>query len=152
MNKKRPLADQGPRDRIVSELQRNLLVESGAGSGKTHEMTRRMAAGIASGAYKVEHIAAVTFTRKAAAELRGRFQLALEKNSNTAGSMETRPNAMPASTKRYQISNVSLRALSIPFVGASFAKGRLRRAFLQGSPNWMKRRTRYSENSLGETS
>ena len=79
MNKNRPLADQGSRDRIVSELQRNLLVEAGAGSGKTHEMTRRMAEGIASGDYKVEHIAAVTFTRKAAAELRGRFQLALEK-------------------------------------------------------------------------
>jgi ATP-dependent exoDNAse (exonuclease V) beta subunit len=31
-----------------------------------------MAAGIASGDYQVEHIAAVTFTRKAAAELRGR--------------------------------------------------------------------------------
>jgi ATP-dependent helicase/nuclease subunit A len=55
-----------------------VLVEAGAGSGKTHEMSRRMAAGIASGNYLVEHLAAVTFTRKAAAELRGRFQLALE--------------------------------------------------------------------------
>src|SRR3984893_16277390 len=41
-------------------------------------MAGRMAAGIASGAYQVEHMSAVTFTRKAAAELRGRFQLALE--------------------------------------------------------------------------
>ena len=72
------LADQRSRDHIASELQRNLLVEAGAGSGKTHEMSSRMAAGIASGDYQVEHIAAVTFTRKAAAELRGRFQLALE--------------------------------------------------------------------------
>jgi ATP-dependent helicase/nuclease subunit A len=72
------LADQRARDRIVSDLDRNLLVEAGAGSGKTHEMARRMAAGVATGAYQVEHMAAVTFTRKAAAELRGRFQLALE--------------------------------------------------------------------------
>ena len=37
-----------------------------------------MAAGVAAGEYEIEHMAAVTFTRKAAAELRGRFQLALE--------------------------------------------------------------------------
>jgi ATP-dependent helicase/nuclease subunit A len=72
------MADQRARDRIVSDLDRNLLVEAGAGSGKTHEMAERMAAGIATGVYRVEQMAAVTFTRKAAAELRGRFQLALE--------------------------------------------------------------------------
>jgi ATP-dependent helicase/nuclease subunit A len=78
MSDARQLADQRARDRIVSDLDRNLLVEAGAGSGKTHEMARRMAAGIATGVYQVEYMAAVTFTRKAAAELRGRFQLALE--------------------------------------------------------------------------
>ena len=56
----------------------NMLVEAGAGSGKTEMLARRMAAGIAEGVYTIEHMAAVTFTRKAAAELRGRFQLALE--------------------------------------------------------------------------
>ena len=70
--------DAAARARIVTELDRNLLVEAGAGSGKTHEMAARMAAGVAAGIYRVEQIAAVTFTRKAAAELRGRFQLALE--------------------------------------------------------------------------
>src|ERR1700722_16187266 len=78
MNDKRQMADQNARDRIVTDLGRNLLVEAGAGSGKTHEMARRMAAGIATDVYEVQHMAAVTFTRKAAAELRGRFQLALE--------------------------------------------------------------------------
>jgi ATP-dependent helicase/nuclease subunit A len=80
----RPLADQPARDRIITELGRSLIVEAGAGSGKTHEMAARMAAGIASGAYLVEEMAAVTFTRKAAAELRGRFQLALEAELSTA--------------------------------------------------------------------
>ena len=56
----------------------NILVEAGAGSGKTQMLAERMAAGIASGVYQVEHMAAVTFTRKAASELRGRFHLALE--------------------------------------------------------------------------
>jgi ATP-dependent helicase/nuclease subunit A len=73
-----PLTDAASRDRIVTDLTTSLIVEAGAGSGKTHEMARRMAAGIAAGVYQVEHMAAVTFTRKAAAELRGRFQAALE--------------------------------------------------------------------------
>jgi ATP-dependent helicase/nuclease subunit A len=72
--------DHRHRARIEREFDRNLLVEAGAGSGKTHSLARRMAAGIAAGAYQIEHMAAVTFTRKAAAELRGRFQLALETN------------------------------------------------------------------------
>jgi ATP-dependent helicase/nuclease subunit A len=72
------LNDEQSRAAIVSDLDRNLLVEAGAGSGKTHMMAARMAAGIASGKYQIEHMAAVTFTRKAASELRGRFQLALE--------------------------------------------------------------------------
>src|SRR6187402_934936 len=76
-NPRAPL-DQSARARIRTELTRSLLVEAGAGSGKTHEMATRMAAGIASGVYEIEHMAAVTFTRKAAAEMRGRFQLALE--------------------------------------------------------------------------
>ncbi len=72
------LNDEQSRATIISDLDRNLLVEAGAGSGKTHMMAARMAAGIASGKYQIEHMAAVTFTRKAASELRGRFQLALE--------------------------------------------------------------------------
>ena len=42
-------------------------------------LAERMAAGVASGVYQVEHMAAVTFTRKAASELRGRFHIALER-------------------------------------------------------------------------
>src|SRR3954451_2134142 len=71
--------DRESRRSIGEDLQANLLVEAGAGSGKTQMLAERMAAGIASGVYKIEHLAAVTFTRKAASELRGRFHLALEK-------------------------------------------------------------------------
>lgn len=79
--------DQRQRERIEREFERNLLVEAGAGSGKTHSLARRMAAGIAAGVYHVEHMAAVTFTRKAASELRGRFQLALEEKLRDAASV-----------------------------------------------------------------
>src|SRR6202045_3674927 len=71
--------DRDSRRRIHEELLENILVEAGAGSGKTQMLAERMAAGVAAGAYEVEHMAAVTFTRKAASELRGRFHLALEK-------------------------------------------------------------------------
>ena len=70
--------DQESRRFIREELLTDILVEAGAGSGKTQMLAERMAAGVASGVYQVEHMAAVTFTRKAASELRGRFHLALE--------------------------------------------------------------------------
>jgi ATP-dependent helicase/nuclease subunit A len=73
------LADAGPRRIVREDLRTNLLVEAGAGSGKTQMLAERMAAGVAAGEYAIEHLAAVTFTRKAAAELRGRFHLALER-------------------------------------------------------------------------
>jgi ATP-dependent helicase/nuclease subunit A len=71
--------DRESRRVIREELLTNLLVEAGAGSGKTQMLAERMAAGVATGAYRVEQMAAVTFTRKAASELRGRFHLALER-------------------------------------------------------------------------
>jgi ATP-dependent helicase/nuclease subunit A len=70
--------DSESRRLIREELLTNILVEAGAGSGKTQMLAQRMAAGVATGVYQIEHMAAVTFTRKAAAELRGRFHLALE--------------------------------------------------------------------------
>jgi len=73
------LVDQESRRVSREDLLTNILVEAGAGSGKTQMLAERMAAGIAMGAYKIEDMAAVTFTRKAASELRGRFHIALEK-------------------------------------------------------------------------
>src|SRR3990170_3723504 len=66
------LPDQAARDLIEQALDRNLLVEAGAGSGKTESLARRMAAGVAAGAYVVEGMAGVTFTLEAAPELRAR--------------------------------------------------------------------------------
>ena len=64
---------------IRTELGTNLLVEAAAGTGKTASMVTRMVALIRTGACKsVATLAAVTFTRKAASELRARFQAELE--------------------------------------------------------------------------
>jgi ATP-dependent helicase/nuclease subunit A len=76
---KKPLLDEKARDKIRTALETTLLVEAGAGSGKTHSLVDRMLALLASGKARINTFAAVTFTRKAAAELRGRFQTELEK-------------------------------------------------------------------------
>jgi ATP-dependent helicase/nuclease subunit A len=79
MSRRPPAPDQADRDLIRRKLDVNVLVEAGAGSGKTECLAQRMAAGVLEGRYEVQHMAAVTFTRKAASELRGRFQLTLER-------------------------------------------------------------------------
>ena len=70
--------DQDARDRITSALELSLLVEAGAGSGKTTAMVQRLVALIMTGSATIDQVVAVTFTRKAAAELRERFQEDLE--------------------------------------------------------------------------
>jgi ATP-dependent helicase/nuclease subunit A len=72
------LQDETARQAIISDLDTCLLVEAGAGSGKTTSLVQRMVALIKENRCQVDTLAAITFTRKAAAELKGRFQLALE--------------------------------------------------------------------------
>lgn len=72
------LKDEAARQAIIHDLDTCLLVEAGAGSGKTTSLVQRMVALIKEGRCQVDTLAAITFTRKAAAELKGRFQLALE--------------------------------------------------------------------------
>ncbi len=76
--------DGEARRRIREELDSNFLVEAGAGSGKTSSLVDRMTSLVASGHAGIESLAAVTFTRKAAAEMRGRFQLSLERKAAEA--------------------------------------------------------------------
>lgn len=71
-------ADQADRDRILTDLDTTLLIEAGAGSGKTTSLVGRLLALIESGV-NIGQIAAITFTNKAADEMKKRFRLALEK-------------------------------------------------------------------------
>src|SRR5438128_708894 len=65
-----PPPDQVERDRISHELDTTMLVEAAAGTGKTTSMIGRMLALLREGKCRIDTLAAVTFTRKAAAELR----------------------------------------------------------------------------------
>lgn len=76
--------DQMARESIASVLDRTFMVEAGAGSGKTTSLVGRMIALIESGSTTTGQIAAITFTRKAANELKSRFRLELERRIYTA--------------------------------------------------------------------
>ncbi len=72
------LPDQPARDRIATALDINLIVEAAAGTGKTTELVRRIVAVVASGRSTLDKIVAVTFTEKAAGELKLRVRQEIE--------------------------------------------------------------------------
>ncbi len=75
------LPDQKQRDAIRNELNTTMLVEAAAGTGKTTEMVARMVSMLREGVCTVDKMAAITFTRKAAAEMRTRFQAEVEQRA-----------------------------------------------------------------------
>ncbi len=78
------LKDKSQREAIVTDLDQNIMVEAAAGTGKTTSLLNRMVALIETERCTVQTLAAVTFTRKAAAELRSRFGLAMEERAKKA--------------------------------------------------------------------
>src|SRR4051794_4446017 len=72
------LADAEARRRIASEFGTTFLVEAAAGTGKTTEMVGRIVGLIRSGAGALTQIVAVTFTEKAAGEMKLRLRGKIE--------------------------------------------------------------------------
>jgi ATP-dependent helicase/nuclease subunit A len=73
-----PLRDQADRDLIRHGLDDTIVVEAAAGTGKTTELVRRILSVLSSGRAKIEQLVAVTFTEKAAGELKLRIRKELE--------------------------------------------------------------------------
>ncbi|NCY01497.1 MAG: hypothetical protein EBX36_00935, partial [Planctomycetia bacterium] len=72
------IADAAAREAIRTALDRSMLVEASAGTGKTTCMVDRMTALVRTGTATAREIAAITFTKKSAAELARRFRERLE--------------------------------------------------------------------------
>ncbi len=72
------LTDSGARELIATALDTTLIVEAAAGTGKTTALVGRIVRIIAEGKAKVDEIVAVTFTEKAAGELKLRLRERLD--------------------------------------------------------------------------
>ena len=73
-----PVTDAPDRERIRTSLDETLIVEAAAGTGKTTELIHRIVNVLAEGRAEVDRIVAVTFTEKAAGELKLRLREGLE--------------------------------------------------------------------------
>jgi ATP-dependent exoDNAse (exonuclease V) beta subunit len=71
--------DELARDRIRASLDESLIVEAAAGTGKTTELVGRIVNTLRTGRTTISRIVAVTFTRKAAGELRLRLRIELDR-------------------------------------------------------------------------
>ena len=70
---KAPLDGLDPEQRAAAEAAAPLMIIAGPGTGKTRTLTHRIAAAIASQTVRPEQCLALTFTRRAAEEMRGRL-------------------------------------------------------------------------------
>ena len=75
------LSDADARRAIREDLAETLFVEAGAGSGKTSSLVDRVVEIVLTEGVPLRSVAAVTFTDKAAAELRDRLRRAFEKRA-----------------------------------------------------------------------
>ncbi len=82
----RPLIDFDARRTAATEFDRNLVVEAGAGTGKTSLLVERVLNLVLSGTTGFENLVAITFTEKAAAEMQERIAEALEDLEEAVGS------------------------------------------------------------------
>ena len=72
------LADDAVRERIRKDTASTLFVNAGAGSGKTEALVHRVVTLVLDDDIPMRHIAAVTFTERAGAELRDRLRERME--------------------------------------------------------------------------
>ena len=74
-----PASDEEARRRIREDLSSTLVVEAAAGTGKTTMLVARIIAVLRAGDAELDRIVAVTFTEKAAGEMKLRLRAGLEK-------------------------------------------------------------------------
>jgi len=71
--------DQAARDAAANDLDTTLFVEAAAGTGKTTTLVARILTAVVTGRARLHEVVAITFTEKAAGELKIRLREELEK-------------------------------------------------------------------------
>ena len=126
------LDDRAARERIRTSLAESLLVEASAGTGKTTELIARIVAVLANGLTTINRIVAVTFTNKAAGELKLRLRQELDR------AREHR-DRLPANDRTSRtLSNIWKKPPSEPsirFARRSCASGRSKPSSIRPSRN-----------------
>ncbi|MXZ22899.1 MAG: AAA family ATPase [Caldilineaceae bacterium SB0665_bin_25] len=112
------LSDQPARDAILERFDENMVVEAGAGTGKTRSLVDRVVALIKIGRANLGGIAAITFTESAAAELRARIAESLELAADdTSLPQDQRENCRRAVAERDQASIQTLHSFAASLLG-----------------------------------
>ncbi|HEY1754827.1 MAG TPA: UvrD-helicase domain-containing protein [Bryobacteraceae bacterium] len=84
MRPARAFSDADARAHILEALDESLIVEASAGTGKTTVLVKRLVEVLATGRASIERIAAVTFTNKAAGEMKLRLRQELDEQRQLA--------------------------------------------------------------------
>src|SRR5438874_5855985 len=99
--------DQTARDAIANALDETLVVEAAAGTGKTTELVNRIVRILATGRATVDGSVAVTFTEKAAGELKLRLREALDVARTAADAGSGARDALNAALQSLEEAHVS---------------------------------------------
>src|SRR2546426_9213408 len=104
--------DRAARDRISGSLEESLIVEAAAGTGKTTELVNRVVAVLKKGLTTVEHVVAVTFTRKAAGELKLRLRQKLDRALSEIrnSKLETRNSKLETGNSKFETRKSELQS------------------------------------------
>ena len=101
------LTDQHDRDLIAHALDDTPIVAAAAGTGKTTGLVHRIVRVIESGRAEVTEIASVTFTEKAAGELKLRLREALEESRSAAGAGSKERERLDNALRRLEEAQIS---------------------------------------------
>ena len=110
-----PPADQAVRDRVVRDFDTTFLLEAGAGTGKTTVLVSRILALVRAGRATLDRIVAITFTDKAAGELKLRLRDGIEDAIQAARDERERQRLVAAATdlERAPVSTIHAFAQSL---------------------------------------
>jgi ATP-dependent helicase/nuclease subunit A len=103
----RPPADAADRRRIADDLDTTLVVEAAAGTGKTTELVKRIVRLVLTGRASIDQIVAVTFSEKAAGELKLRLREELERARLAAGVGDDESGRLERAVQRFEEAHVS---------------------------------------------